>query len=328
MKKVLFMMGITLMALAVTSCSHEDINDIQRSKVEDTEVIKALEHVNAELLASAPLGTRGWTTKEKLQVVGADVSGAVGGGRAGAWAGAKIGTTLGNPITGGVFGAAIGAIIGGAYNSWLHSPYIMVIDEAKREKDFKRISYSCRLLLNDDLSVNENLFGSVSPSLKRKMKLLGNKLKSTDNKLNVSQELIDQSKLDENSLIVGEMHNVMLSTLDGTAEIRSDIEMEDESELKRELFNSKELMEGCRNIKSNSDNLTSDEMLNKVMELFNQVLQEYPSKVDDVAFIIGKYIEVIENSTELTEDQKRHIKYGLSTALYSSIYWEQEFQNK
>ena len=146
--------------------------------------------------------------------------------------------------------------------------------------------------------------------------------------LTAAYELLTQSKLDENSLVVGRMHNAMLSVLDGSIDIQSSTEIEGESELKRALFNSEELMNSCRNIKTDDSNLTSDKMLNKVMELFNQVLLEYPSKADDVAFIIGKYIDVIEQTTELTKDQKTHIKYGLSTALYSSIYWEQEFKNK
>ena len=63
-------------------------------------------------------------------------------------------------------------------------------------------------------------------------------------------------------------------------------------------------------------------MLNRVMELFNQVLEEYASKTDDVAFIIGKYVDVIEDSNELTTEQKQSIKSGLATALYSFKYWE------
>ena len=63
-------------------------------------------------------------------------------------------------------------------------------------------------------------------------------------------------------------------------------------------------------------------MLSKVMELFNQVLEEYATETDDVALIIGKYVDVIDNSNELTSEQKKCIKSGLSTALYSSKYWE------
>ena len=67
---------------------------------------------------------------------------------------------------------------------------------------------------------------------------------------------------------------------------------------------------------------TSDTMLSKVMELFNQVLEGYAFKIDDVAFIIGKYVDVIEESDELTTEQKQCIKSGLATALYSFKYWE------
>ena len=44
-----------------------------------------------------------------------------------------------------------------------------------------------------------------------------------------------------------------------------------------------------------------------------------------VVIIIGKYMEVIDTSFELTDDQKESIKYGLATALYSSNYWEKRY---
>lgn len=336
MKKVFFMMSLALMAFAVTSCSHEEVNDIQTANIEEAKVIIDLKNVNAELLANAPSETRGWsswTTKEKAKVVSADVAGAVAGGKAGAWTGAKVGTFLGSPITGGVFGATIGAIVGGAWSSWINSPneaceMAPIGDENTNLDDFDIISQSCRLLINDDLSINEEFVNSSVEPINYESKAIRKKMKVGGNGIDVNQDLIEQSKLDENSLVVGRMHNAMLSVLDGSIDIQSSTEIEGESELKRALFNSEELMNSCRNIKTDDSNLTSDKMLNKVMELFNQVLLEYPSKADDVAFIIGKYIDVIEQTTELTKDQKTHIKYGLSTALYSSIYWEQEFKNK
>lgn len=323
------------MAFAVTSCSNDEVCDIQETNVEDAKVVIDLKNVNAELLASSPSETRGWsswTTKEKMQVVSADVAGAAAGGKTGLSVGAKVGAVFGNPITGSVFGAALGAIIGGAYASWLASPDENMVapteDENTNLDDFDIISQSCRILINDDLSINEKLIAPFAFSSINKLKASTNKSKVTNEKLNVNKELIAQSKLDENSLVVGKMHNAMLSILDGSVEIQPNTEIEGESKLKRALFSSKEFMDGCRNIKINDSNLTSDKMLNKVMELFNQVLLEYPSKADDVAFIISKYVDVIENSAELSSDQKKHIKYGLATALYSSAYWDSVFQNK
>lgn len=54
--------------------------------------------------------------------------------------------------------------------------------------------------------------------------------------------------------------------------------------------------------------------------------EKVTSETDDIAFVIGKYMEVIEISTELTEEQKESIKCGLATGLYSSNYWEYKMQ--
>ena len=55
------------------------------------------------------------------------------------------------------------------------------------------------------------------------------------------------------------------------------------------------------------------------------VIEQYANDCVDVAFIIQKYIEVIDNSNELTPEDKKNIKYGLATALYSTNYWQHEY---
>ena len=40
-----------------------------------------------------------------------------------------------------------------------------------------------------------------------------------------------------------------------------------------------------------------------------------------VITIISRYLEAIENSTELSDEDTEYIKYGMATALYSFNYW-------
>ena len=91
------------------------------------------------------------------------------------------------------------------------------------------------------------------------------------------------------------------------------------------MLNSQEFMDSCRvvGIRAQHFELSSDDDLTaKIIILFNKVLEDYASKIDDVAFIIGKYMELIDSSIELTDEQKDSVRYGLATALYSSNYWK------
>lgn len=74
--------------------------------------------------------------------------------------------------------------------------------------------------------------------------------------------------------------------------------------------------------------LNDDPVLNKVMDLFSHIVEEYPSEVNDVAFLVGKYVEIIDRTNELSSEQKECIKSGLATALYSAQYWQSKLERK
>ena len=44
----------------------------------------------------------------------------------------------------------------------------------------------------------------------------------------------------------------------------------------------------------------NDSNVDKILELFEDVLKQYPEESKDVAFVIDKYIEIIDQSDELT----------------------------
>lgn len=314
--KEFFLCLFLTIAIMLVSCSNGDSYEIQSSKVEDTQVVTDLMRINSELLSKVSSPTR-WTGKERLQVVTADIGDAWGGGRIGGKVGGTIGVALGNPATGAVFGAFLGGVIGGAYASWLAAPN-EVIDISHSPQSIEEV---CRIIINDDMSINES---AIALSTFRAAE------SSTTNKLVIEEGLIIESKLDENSLDIGKTHNIILSVMDGSVILQNEEQaLSDSYNIKEAFFNSENFIDSCKVIgldASVGHFSTSDVILNKVMELFNQVFEGYASKIDDVAFIIGKYIDVIEESNELTTEQKRCIKSGLATALYSFKYWELTFE--
>ena len=122
------------------------------------------------------------------------------------------------------------------------------------------------------------------------------------------------------------MHNIILLSLDGSIALdETTQDMSEMDELKNKLLDSKEFMDSCKMVGLRSQDWkleTSDDVTAKIISLFNEVLAESSSKTEDIAVIIGKYMEVINDSEELTKEQKESIKCGLATGLYSSKYWE------
>lgn len=293
------------------ACSN-DSNIENESGEYQPKIIIELERINKELLSTAPQGTKGWSNwnhEQKTKVILADLGGACGGAKSGLHFGLKAGLGIGAPhLVGGGF-CALGALVGGAYASWMAAPTVAAND------DLLKIQRVCKVIVKDDMSFNEN---SVI-------------LRSDDanDKINVSPILLKESKLDSTSLNVAQMHNIVLSTLDGSISLKDYLEDEHgETKYIDDMLNSQEFLDSCRiaGIRAQDLNVcSSNDLTAKIISLFNKVLEDYASKTDDVAFIIGKYMEVIESSFELTDDQKESIRFGLATALYSSNYWEKRY---
>ena len=116
---------IVFNCLFLTSCS-QDTNlttkdtDLENN-IYDSNLISEITNINKQLLDSKRTtrgkkpGKSGWTTKETLNVVLADCSGAWHGAKGGLNIGSKIGVFFGQPHTGAVIGGIIGGVVcGGA----------------------------------------------------------------------------------------------------------------------------------------------------------------------------------------------------------------------
>ncbi len=301
-----------VMSCFLFSCSNDVYNEKKNEKITQSKLITDLEKINQELLSTVPAKTRGWSrwnNEEKMKVVFADLVGAWQGGKAGLIYGAKAGLGIGAPhLVGGGF-CALGALVGGAWGSWMVAP-----TRAVAYDDFERIQHSCKIIVAEDFSINSDAVIMAK--------------ENTYDKINVSPELLAETKLDERSLGIAKMHNLVLSTLDGSVVLDETKLDTSENNLKNRILDNREFIDTCKVIgemAQRGEFDMSDDLSAKIIFLFNKVIEDYASKTDDVAFIIGKYMEVIQNTTELTEDQKESIKCGLATGLYSSNYWENRY---
>lgn len=66
----------------------------------------------------------------------------------------------------------------------------------------------------------------------------------------------------------------------------------------------------------------NDSNVDKILELFEDVLEQYPEESKDVAFVIDKYTEIIDQSDELTEEEKMALKSAFAAVLYSTKFWD------
>lgn len=227
--------------------------------------------------------------------------------------GAKIGIGIGaSHLVGAVF-CALGALVGGGWSSWMAAPTNKVKDA---NDDFPMFQEVCKSIVTENISINEGVIVI--------------KDKNTYDKINISSDILNKTKLSDNSLKVAKMHNIALSSLDVSVELKqTTLNISEETKLKDAIMNSKEFMDSCKvvGIRAQSCQLShTDDITAKVISLFNRVVKEYSSKTDDMAIIIEKYMEIINSSTELTKEQKEIVEYGLATGLYSSNYWDYRFQ--
>jgi len=57
------------------------------------------------------------------------------------------------------------------------------------------------------------------------------------------------------------------------------------------------------------------------MNLFTNILETYSDKAEDVEFVINKYIEAVQNTNELSTEEKDNIYRSLSVAASSFELW-------
>jgi hypothetical protein len=306
-------------ALCLAGCTRSESIANEKS---DSELIAQLKSLNDELLMEAT-PTR-LTTRQYLEIASADLFGAYRGGKRGAQIGTAVGAFFGNPITGRAFGAALGGIGYGAFMSYQAVPDN---EGAPSFEEIVGLYDDVCVYLNNELEEEEE-GEEEDPTILMSPQTAG--------MVFAPDYLIEGIQLDQSAIRVGISHNLMLAGMQGrlsrtpTTRTRSPEEEEeagagDDVTMEDAITYSEDMVALLEN---RYHDTTEEECVSAmVMGLFDEVFQTYPANAYDVVFLINRYAEIVEASTELTSEEKEWIRMGLAVSLYSYNYWTNYYTN-
>ena len=300
----------------------------------DSDLVRELTSLNGELIRSRPQ-TRKITKKEFLLVAFADVEGAWAGGKVGLKIGAKVGTILGSPITGGSVGAFVGAVGWGAVQSWLAYPD----EEVVEVPDYDDVADFCTemsLCLADEIDIDD-LTGLSDVVFDPDESVESDSDEITEEMIIVEKRYLDEVSLSLTELMVGKKHNELLVNFQGASitpsphktrtraiEETSTEENVDYESLAEAILDSDEMRQAYYETFESGEVLEDVSLPSVVTSLFSEVYQVYPESIQDVVYLINSYLERIDTSTELSEEEKSWIHLGMAVSLYSYNYWSQK----
>lgn len=297
--KIYFSFILTICVL-LSSCS-TDSNDVitpERTSNLHSALIDDMSNFNDSLLSTLP-STRVSNKRilDNMSIVVADAIGAYGCGKIGA----KVGSFFGHPIV----GASIGALIGGAYSSY---------------DCYNRLN-STRAIVSQNQLKPIQVAAAYIPALKDESLIEDNLPKK------INLKYISDN---EENIAIGAKHNIIVRNLQANNfSLNSEVQTYLSND-EIDILSSKEFILGfdsitCsinnyvikEKIPQNIDNSTSSLLMN----LFAKIINTYSDQTEDVDFIINKYLEAVQNTSELSKEEKDNIYKALSVAASSFEYW-------
>ena len=294
----------SIMLLCIIGMSSCDDGSDERTSVSNSEeelvVVNQLSFLNDSLMSTREK-TRGFIQPgwaRRGTIIASDIGAAVAGGRTGYGIGGWFG-----PQTA-IACATIGALVCGACGSltaYEETDALYVKSVQLKEKTVSAYEIS--------LKSNTN-FSEYTPK----------------------EIVVDYPTKDLNITQLGAKHNYILKLIrDSSTGLDNNINYlstEERYVLESEEYNST-VENVLQQITYNSLNglpmqFKGFDVTTKVMNLFYELLVQYPIKINDIQFIINKYIEVVKASTEIDANDKNAIYMGLSVAASSTEYWEEE----
>ena len=299
MKKLII---FTIACAILSSCSKDLAKDVCTTDTPDapqSSLICKMSNFNDSLLSAKP-STRGRneTILHGTCIVVADAIGAYNIGKIGA----KVGSFFGHPVIGGT----IGALVGGAC-----------------------ASYKVYDLLNNRTRAN------VAQNEYAPMTVAAAYVPALENPSQVNDNLPKQIQLEfsaenEKNVEYGAKHNIIVKNLlSNNFAIDSEVKQYLSKE-EIDILTSKEFIQGydstiCALGESiaNGDipQVNDNDIPTLLMNLFTNILETYSDKAEDVEFVINKYIEAVQNTNELSTEEKDNIYRSLSVAASSFELW-------
>lgn len=299
MQKNFILLFIT--CLIFSSCSKDVTYSDIKTESDKSLLISELSAFNDSLLQTVSQ-TRASNKQilDKMSIVVADAVGAYECGSVGA----KFGALFGHPHV----GAGICALIGGAYSS-----------------------YKCYDLLHSTRALN-------SPVKYQPIQVAAAYVPAVENTSIVQDNLPKQISIsfsDSNNETqeFGAKHNIIVRNLQSNNfAIDSDVKrLLTKEEI--EILSSDGFIAEYDSIVNNlSDCIvnnripqsTNIDVSSKLMNLFANILETYSDKVEDTEYIINKYIDAVQRSSELSSEEKENIYKSLSVAASSFEFWNEK----
>lgn len=287
---------IYFLALATVVLSCTDSQDEMPSfepQVQN-ELVITLQNFNDSIMSTKLVTRSKWL--RFLAVATADISGGFELG--------KIGATLGSsfPGYGTVVGGAIGAAIGAAGSSYM-------ADLATRT------SISSMDIINSKASIQQAYCYVKENNLMEEY----------------STEAIGITLPPEyaSSMEVGIAHNAILTIVASPPNDENEEIPQAFTAVENAVLSSEDYIENYETVLSKVINWDVDSPVyvsgsgtdSEIINLFIEVFHQYSEDINDVNFIVNKYIEKIEASDILNELQKKNIYDALTVAVFSFYHW-------
>ena len=230
-------------------------------------------------------------------VAGADFVGTIDGFKRGLKLGFRIGSMFGKGAEGAILGAGVMGLVCGVGSSYL------------AYRDVSEPVYMCQLDTAKLMKVTE--YGVTNIKTAR---IQVNQGVKCEEKLVLPQKAID----------VGVLHNYVLERLIDDSGVN--VDSESLGQLDSAILHSNEfraeMASALESYEKNGVTLDSSSLPDKVIQLYQQVFEACADSYDDLALCINTYHDIVEDSQELTENEKLSVYCSLSVSLYSLNYWK------
>ena len=302
--------------IGYSSCEKSDIISEKNntdSRVENSKLLKDLSVFNNNLAYSGT-ETRGrW--KNFLNIFLSDAEGALkGAGTGSVLAAAGVVTTSGGAIIGAVVYGAIASLK--ASSDYYDTQCDIVVNHETN-------TIFCTTQLKDSTSSTTFDYSDICITVLdyEEQNIVED---IDDNKYTLKTDVSSTINLEEKYKNVGKKHNLVLGILQGDIKLKQSIKTRASESKSADFITSNELLNSFdMDIPEIKGEVEPEPTLpNVVMELFEQAIEKSPSTIEEVIYLVNNYLSIINNSNELTENEKEAIKYGFATAIYSFNYWD------